>query len=118
VVFIVTECPTCGADPCGTSGFCALCRKADTEKRPRQDAQFRRLRKQMHPGVTLEQAYREINDPKNRPTPQVTVEAIILTVRERGLAALKEPANIERLSRCDKAAMTQIEQRIAKLGKA
>ena len=71
----------------------------------------------MEPAVTLEQAYREINDPKNRPTPQVTVEAVILTVRERGLAALKEPANVERLKRCDAAAKAEIERRIAKLRK-
>jgi hypothetical protein len=65
--------------------------------------------------LTLEQAYREIT--KNRPTPQVTVEAAILAVRERGLAALKEPANVERVERCDAAAKAEIEQRIAKLRK-
>jgi hypothetical protein len=32
------------------------------------------------------------------------------------VAALKEPANIERLSRCDAPARTQIKARIAKLG--
>ena len=68
-------------------------------------------------GLTFEQAYREINDPKNRPTPQVTVEAVILAVRERGPAALKEPANVERLERCDAAAKAEIERRIAKLRK-
>jgi hypothetical protein len=36
-------------------------------------------------------------------------------VRERGLAALKEPANLERLMRCDEAAKEQIDRRIAKL---
>ena len=71
----------------------------------------------MEPAVTLEQAYREINDPKNRSTPPATVEAVILTVRDRGLAALKEPANVERLERCDAAAKAEIEQRIAKLRK-
>jgi hypothetical protein len=76
---------------------------------------LKRLRRLM--GLTFEQAYREINDPKNRPTPQVTVEAVILTVRERGLAALKEPANVERLERCDAAAKAEIERRIAKLRK-
>jgi hypothetical protein len=50
-----------------------------------------------------------------RPTPQVVVEAILLCVRERGLGALEEPANIERLHRCDEAALTLINQRIAKL---
>jgi hypothetical protein len=36
-------------------------------------------------------------------------------VRQRGPAALKEPANIERLSRCDAAALAQINARMAKL---
>ena len=76
---------------------------------------LKRLRRLMD--FTFEQAYREINDPKNRPTPQVTVEAVIQTVRERGLAVLKEPANVERLERCDAAAMAEIERRIAKLRK-
>jgi hypothetical protein len=47
-----------------------------------------------------------------RSTPQVTVEAIIHCVRERGQAALEEPDNIERLLRCDAAARAQINKRI------
>ena len=39
-----------------------------------------------------------------RGTPQTTIEAIMLTVRAPGVAALKEPANLERLSRSDSAA--------------
>ena len=48
-------------------------------------------------------------------TPQATVEAILHSGRERGLKALQEPANIERLTRCDAAAKAQIDQRIDKL---
>jgi hypothetical protein len=48
-------------------------------------------------------------------TPQVTIEAIMICVRERGLAALQEPANRERLSRCDEAARAEIERRIKKI---
>jgi hypothetical protein len=48
-------------------------------------------------------------------TPQTTVEAIMLSVRERGLDALKEPANRERLLRCDEAAKAQINERIGRL---
>jgi hypothetical protein len=50
-----------------------------------------------------------------RPTPQTTVETVMWTVRERGLKALREPANQERLGRCDAAARAQINQRIEKL---
>jgi hypothetical protein len=42
--------------------------------------------------------------PIRRPTPEATIEAIKHEVKTRGLAALKEPANRERLSRCDEAA--------------
>ena len=48
-------------------------------------------------------------------TPQSTIEAILFSVRERGLGALDEPATLERLSRCDQAAKAAIEQRITKL---
>jgi hypothetical protein len=108
-------CAICDRDPCPTPTFCAACRDADRRKGRSDGEHLNLLRKLMHPSVTLEQAYREINNPKNRPTPQVTVEAVILTVRERGLTALKEPANVERLERCDAAAKAEIERRIAKL---
>ena len=52
---------------------------------------------------------------RRRPTPQTTVEAVMLCVRERGLAALEEPANIERLSRCHASARAQINNRIGLL---
>jgi hypothetical protein len=50
--------------------------------------------------------------PVRRPTPQTTIEAILYCIRERGLAALKEPANVERLSRCDRVAKAEIDRRI------
>jgi hypothetical protein len=46
------------------------------------------------------------------PTPQTTIEAVMWCVRERGLKALKEPTNEERLRRCDAAAKAQINERI------
>jgi hypothetical protein len=57
----------------------------------------------------------QLNDPRQYATPQSTVDAIMYCVRERGLDALKEPANAERLSRCDQAARAQIEKRIETL---
>src|SRR5262245_62101413 len=75
-----------------------------------------RLRRLMQPGISLQQAYWELTDPFNRPTPAVVVEAVMLAVRDRGLAALKEPATVERLQRCDVVARAEINQRIQKLG--
>jgi hypothetical protein len=50
-----------------------------------------------------------------RPTSQVTVEAVMWAVRQRGLSALYEPANQQRLLNCDALARTQINQRIEAL---
>jgi hypothetical protein len=51
---------------------------------------------------------------RSRPTPRSTIEAIMWCVRERGPHALHEPGNIERLSRCDDAAIAEIDARMAK----
>jgi hypothetical protein len=65
--------------------------------------------------MSLGALWERLNDPRGRPTPQTTIEAILLAVRKRGLAALREPANIERLSGCDPAARQQINERIERL---
>jgi hypothetical protein len=64
---------------------------------------------------TLGALWNRLNNPSRFATPQSTIEAIVYSVRERGIAALKEPANRERLSRCDDAASAEIMRRIAKL---
>ncbi len=48
-------------------------------------------------------------------TATATIEAIMYAVRERGVAALREPANIKRLSGCDQEARDEINNRIARL---
>lgn len=53
--------------------------------------------------------------PKPRPTPQVTVDAVLYSLAQHGLRALQEPATIERLSRCDTAALARIDAHVAKL---
>jgi hypothetical protein len=50
-----------------------------------------------------------------RETPQTAIEAVIHSVREQGVAALKEPANIERLLECDDDSRIEINERIARL---
>jgi hypothetical protein len=56
-------------------------------------------------------------DHLNRPrkTPQTAIEAVIHSVRERGVAALKEPANNERLLESDDDSRIEINERIARL---
>lgn len=81
----------CTSEPCLTQGFCQTCRDADG-----------RMRQQRPTGLS-------------RLTPRTTIEAIMWSVRERGPQALHEPASIERLSRCDDAAIAEINARIRKL---
>ncbi len=83
-----------------------------------ESAETLRVRRLLGPDVSFERAYAELNDWRNHPTPQVAVEAIMLCVRERGVAALKESANIGRLSGCDAAAKAQINRRISALKKS
>lgn len=63
--------------------------------------------------MSIDVLWRLFNE--SRPTPQATIEAIMCAVRERGVAALKEPVNLGRLSRCDAAARAEINRRIASL---
>lgn len=66
--------------------------------------------------IAEEKAHQE--PPKPRavpPTPQTTVDAVLYSLAKRGLGALLEPATKERLSRCDKAALAQIDACVRKL---
>jgi hypothetical protein len=84
-------CPTCGGLPCVNPNLCEACGRADRQR------------------------LRQTPRTESRPTPQCTIEAILYCVRERGSAALQEPANLERLKLCDAAALAQIDARVAKL---
>jgi hypothetical protein len=66
-------------------------------------------------GASIDRAWAILNDPKRFSTPQSTIEAVLYCVRERGLAALTEPANVARLEGFDEAAREQLNRRIAKL---
>jgi hypothetical protein len=83
------------------------------ETSPEDLARQRRL---MSDNVSLNAAWTQLNNFRNRPTPRATIEAVMHSVRERGLAALKEPATAERLECCDATARAEINQRIEKLG--
>jgi hypothetical protein len=115
-------CDTRGADPCVNLTFCVACREADQRKargeRPHHiDASMwnRRPTRDARDcdSMSLEQLWDWFK--RERPTPQVTIEAIMYCIRDRGVAAMKEPANIERLLCCDAPAKTEINRRIARL---
>jgi hypothetical protein len=85
-------CEMCGSSPCVNPSFCETCRRIEQE-------QLRQPPSAAAP----------------RPTPQTVVEAVLHCVRERGVAALQEPINRERLARCDAVVRQQINARIEKL---
>jgi hypothetical protein len=70
-----------------------------------------RLRRLTPDSVSLERAYYDINH--SNPTPTVTLDAIKLAVRERGLGALDEPAIQQRLRHCDADARAQLDHWLA-----
>jgi hypothetical protein len=78
-----------------------------------EPARLDRVRRMLNSSVSLERAYYEFSKPIF--TPEVTIEAILHCVKIRGIKALGEPANQERLSRCGAAARAQIKARIAKM---
>jgi hypothetical protein len=83
------SCDVCGNAPWRhNDSFCRACREAD-QHRQREQPKLR------------------------RPTPETTIEAILYGVRQRGIGALREPDNIERLSRCDERACAEINRRVA-----
>jgi hypothetical protein len=85
---LVAPCDVCECEPCPTPSFCHFAREADA-KRARERPQVRK--------------------PQPRPTPQSTIEAIKQSVRDRGIAVLKESATRDRLSQCDQAARAEID---------
>ena len=104
-------CSICGCAPCGTPGFCQMCREVD-----RKAAAQRRREHDLPQGwedMSLGALWERLNNPRR--TSQSTIEAILVAVRSRGLGALKEPANLERLRRCDAKAQAEIDRRIDKL---
>jgi hypothetical protein len=70
-----------------------------------------RLRRLMADSVSLEHAYYDIN--RSNATPAITLDAIKLSVRERGIKALDEPLNQERIRRCDPAARAHLDRWLA-----
>jgi hypothetical protein len=96
--------------------FEAACDRAEAEAKTQPpSAAVQQARRRMQADISLDRLWHELNDPARRPTPAVVVEAIMHCVRERGVKALEGPANIERLNRCDAAALAQIDTRVAKL---
>jgi hypothetical protein len=86
---IISPCDVCELEPCMSPSFCQLAREADAKA----------------------QSVRDVTDrERRRPTPQTLVEAIKQSVRDRGVAALRERATRDRLAQCDNAARAEIDR--------
>jgi hypothetical protein len=97
----------------GMDTFEAACRRADVKVK--RDEHNDRLRALLCDNVSLVSAWTLIE--KRRATSEATVEALWQSVKERGVEALNDPTNQDRLRRCDATAIAEINRRIAKLTK-
>jgi hypothetical protein len=88
---VVSACPTCGAAPCINPTFCQLCRDAEARKRPPPAQRF------------------DIS------APQPTVEALMYSLRQRGVKALEEPETKRRLSELSDRQVIEVGNRLQKL---
>src|SRR5262245_27028909 len=111
----MSACIIYGADPCINASFCDQCRKADARLRAERRNRPADSIPEDWDRTSIDTLWDALNYERQRPTPQTTIEAIMFTVRERGPKALHEPANIQRLSRCDEATLAQIDAGVAKL---
>jgi hypothetical protein len=48
--------------------------------------------------ISLDRVWRELNDPRDRPTPRTTVDALLYQLRTDGLAAFEHPSCRRRLA--------------------
>jgi hypothetical protein len=84
-------CDICGELFCASPSFCAACRTADWKRR----------------------AEGEPNVPRNRPTPQTLVEALMFGLR-RGVAELNQRDTLRRLSEINEAQLLEVAERARK----
>src|SRR5262249_42883546 len=111
----LSACIICGADPCINTSFCDHCRKADARLRAERRNRPADSIPEDWDRISIDTLWAALNHQRQRPTPQSTIEAVMSCVRERGLEALEESANLERLSRCDASARAQLNDQIARL---
>jgi hypothetical protein len=88
--------------------FDRLCREADRKAATRKkNPKLERLRELMADDVSLERAWHELRD--QRPTPEMTIEAVKQAVRSCGMAALSESSTRDRLQKCDADARKRLD---------
>jgi hypothetical protein len=100
----LTACPTCGNTPCRNPSFCEACRDADARKARGESPRY------IDPS-----RWRGPPDNIREGAPKSTVEALMLGLRERGLAALEEPKVRRRLSDLNEMQLREVGARLQTL---
>ena len=84
-------------------------------RNPHADAAtLKRLSRLLDDDISLERAWHELNETRKRPAPQVTVEALMFSLRSGGAALAREDVR-ERLSRMSETQLHEICARLRKL---
>ena len=98
----------------GMDTFEAACRRADAKaKNPSEH--IKQLRALLCDDVSLVSAWTLIQ--RRQATARATIEAMWQSIQEKGVEALADPDNQDRLRRCDAAAIAEINRRITELTK-
>jgi hypothetical protein len=116
-------CPTCGENPCRSPSFCGACGDADARKARGENPQYtdaslwreppRDFPALLHRSVSLERAWHELN--RRDGAPAATTEALMFSLRERGVQTLSEPDTQRRLSELNDAQLREVAVRLQKL---
>jgi hypothetical protein len=97
--------------------FEEACRRADEKRRREAESErLTQLRRLLDDNVSLERAWSEINwRGRHSGAAQITVEALMFSLRSRGLRALSESDTQRRLSELDDAQVPEVVVRLQKL---
>jgi hypothetical protein len=98
----------------GMDTFEAACRRADAKARRRDSLELQQLRALLGDEVSLEATWSALQ--KDRPTPEVTVEAIKQAVREAGAGALDLSSIRLKLQSCDHSALADLDRWLLRQG--
>ena len=95
--------------------FIAACRRADAARKP-ADPHLAFLRQLMRDDVALEQAWHKLNTAHIRGrAAQSTVEALMFSLRSRGIKALDEPDTRHRISQLSEEQLHEVGARLQRL---
>jgi hypothetical protein len=113
ILLRVTMCPTCGNAPCRNPGFCAFCRDADARKAHGKSPDS------IPPNwdqMSVEALVAHFDRHRRmQGAPPTTVEALVRSLRQRGVKALTEPAVQRRLSELNENQLHAVCNRLQRL---